>query len=122
MRVACVAGVMINVDELLAIGDARACVAEAFEAGAIGGDDAIKFLAAFRLLKEVVGIEEGKFLGHRILVPDGDLFSLVFDREGEAELGTDAIAIRPDVAEDAESAVAADFFDDPVDDFGVALH
>ncbi len=46
----------------------------------------------------------------------------IFQREGEAELGADAIAIGPDVADDAEGFMLADFFDDPVDDFGMTLH
>lgn len=122
MGVARVAGVMVNIDELLAIGDAGTDGPETFKARAIRGDDAVKFLAAFWLLEEAFGIEEGEFLGHRVLVPDGDFFPLAFESEGKAELGTDAIAIRPDMADDAKSAMVADFFEDPVDGFGVTLH
>src|SRR6201999_578732 len=55
-----VAGVMIDVDELLAVGHAGADRAEPLEARAIRGDDAVEFLAAFGFLKKAVGIEKGQ--------------------------------------------------------------
>ena len=122
MAIARVARVMIDVDELFAIRDARAHGAKTLEAGAIGGDDAVKFLTAFGFLVKAVGVEKGKFLGHAVLVPHGDFFARGFQREREAELGADAIAIRPDVADDAKGLVLADFFENAVDDFRVTLH
>ena len=122
MAIARVARVMIDVDELFAIRDARAHGAKTLETGAIGGDDAVKFLAAFGFLKKGIRIEEREFLRHAVFVPDGDFFALVFQREGEAELGADAIAIGPNVADDAKGLVLADFFENAVDDFRVTLH
>src|SRR6185503_14025908 len=100
MTITRVARVVIDVDELLAIRNQGADGAEALKARAIRGDDAVKFLAAFGFLKKGIRIEEREFLRHAVFVPDGDFLALIFQREGEAELGAHAIAIRPDVADD----------------------
>jgi len=113
---------MVDVDELLAVHHAGADGPEAFKAGAIGRDDTVEFVAVLRFLEKGIGIEEREFLRHAVFIPDGDFFALVFERERKPELGADAIAIGPDVADDAEGFMLADFFDDPVDDFGMILH
>ena len=93
---------MVNVDEHFPVGDALAGLAQPLEARAVGGDDAVEFLAALRLLKQAVGIEKFVFLRNGILVPADDFFAFVSQRQRQAELRADAIAVRPDVADDAK--------------------
>ena len=120
--VARVAFVMVNVDENFPVGDALAGLAEPLETRAVGGDDAVEFLAALRFLKQAVGVEKFVFLRDGILVPADDFFAFVLQRQREAELRADAVAVRPDVADDAKSFVLADDFENPVNDFGIAFH
>ena len=120
--VAGVADVVINVDENFAIADAFADLAEAVEAGAIGGDDAVEFFAVLRLVEQSFGIEKFVFLRDGVLVPDGDFFAGVAKGEGEGDLGANAIAIGAHVADDAKGAVFANDFEDAINDFWIRLH
>jgi hypothetical protein len=79
-------------------------------------------VAVFWFLKKMVMVEERKFLRHPILVPNGDFFSFALQRERQSELRANAITIRPDMADDAKSAMGADFFKNAVNDFRVTLH
>ncbi len=102
---------MVNVDENFPVGDALASFAEPLEARAIRRDDAVEFLAALRFLKQAVGVEKFVFLRNGILVPDRHFFALVPQRQRQAELRADAIAIRPDMADNAKCLVFADDFE-----------
>ena len=79
-------------------------------------------MAAPGFREQALGVKELEFLRHGILIPDGDFFAFVAQRQGEAELRADAIAVGPDMADDAKRAVGADGFDDAVNDFGILLH
>src|SRR5262249_34474289 len=120
--IARIAFVMINIDEQLSARDAFAGRAKPFEARAIGGDDTIKFLSAFWFLKQLAWIEEGVFLRHFILVPTGDLFALALQRERQSQLGTNAISIGPDVADDADRPALADRLNNAINNLRVRLH
>ena len=45
-----------------------------------------------------------------------DFLALVLQRQRQAELRADAIAVRPDMADDANGPAVADGFDDAVND------
>ena len=76
------------------------------------------FRAAFRLLEQAVGIHEFIFLRNGVLVPAADFFAFVSQRQREAELRADAIAVGPDVADDAKGFALADDLKNPVNDLG----
>ena len=103
-------------------GDALADRAQALEAGAVGGDHAVEFQAALRLLEQAVGVEKLVFLRDGILVPADDLLAFVLQRQRQAELRADAIAVRPDVADDAKGLALADGVEDAVNDFRMTFH
>src|SRR5213594_1230072 len=117
--VARVAGVMVDIDEDLPVLDALPGLAEPLEAGAIRGNHAVECATWLRGVEEAVRVEEGQLAGHRILVPNGDGLAGVLEGEGQAELGTDAIPIGPDVADDADGVAVANRLHDSLDD---ALH
>jgi hypothetical protein len=119
---ASVAGMVIDVDEEPAFFDAGARGAEAVETGGIGGDDAIEDASGPGALDEVIGVEEGEFMGDGVLVPDDDILIFRLEGEAEAELGADAIAVWADVTDDAEGAALADGIEDSGDDLGLGLH
>src|SRR5665213_3090809 len=120
--IARVAFVMVNVDENFPVADAFANLAEPLEAGAVGGDDAVEFFAALRFFNQPVAGEKFIFQRDGVLVPDGDVFAFVLQRERQSELRTDAVAVRPDMADDAKGLVFADDFENPVYDFGIIFH
>ena len=60
------------------------------------------FWPRLRLLKIAVRVEEAVFLRHGVLVPAHDLLAFGAQGEREAELGADAIAVGPHVADDAD--------------------
>ena len=64
------------------------------------------FWPRLRFLEQAVGVEKFVFLRDGILVPAGDFFPFVLQGQREAELRADAIAIGPDVADNAKSFVA----------------
>ena len=122
ITVARVALVMVNIDERFSSGNERAGFAEALEAGAIRGNDTVEFQTVPRLLEIAIAIEKPVFLRHPVLVPARNLFALGPQRQGQAELRADAIAVGPDMAQDANGPAGADGFEDSVNDFRVALH
>src|SRR5439155_16583728 len=105
--VAGVAFVMVDVDQEAAPGDARTDLSQAVETGGVRGDNAVKFMARFGLLKKAVGIEEVVFFREPVLVPTQDLLAFPEQRQGEAELRADAIAVGADVTDDTERAALA---------------
>ena len=58
----------------------------------------------------------------RIFVPANDFFAFVLQGERQAELRADAIAIGPDVADDAKRPALANAFEDAINDFRMRLH
>ena len=113
---------MIYIDENFSIADAIAHLAQTLKTGAIGGHNTIKLLTRLRLLPVPVAIEKFIFIRDAILVPDGDLFSLVAQGEGQGELRTDAITVGPDVAHDAKGLMLPEDLEDPVNNLWMDLH
>src|ERR1017187_328992 len=113
---------MVNVDENFPVRDALADLSQALKARAIGGDDTVEFPAGFRLLKQSGGVEKFVFLRKEILVPADDFFAFVLERQREAELRTHAIAVGPEVADDAKGFAFADDIEHPINDFRITFH
>jgi len=122
ISIARVAFVVIDVDEELAVGNAGTDFPKPLEAGGVSGDDAIEFLAAFWLLERMVAVEEFIFLRVAIFVPAKNLFAFVAQGEAESKLRANAIAIRPDMAHDANGPALANAVEDAINDFRVRLH
>jgi hypothetical protein len=94
---------MVNVDEQFPPGDARPHpFAQALQTCGVGGDDAVELQIRFGLFDQPVQIEEAVLLRDWILVPARDLLAFAPKRERQGELRADAIAIGPDVADDAQ--------------------
>ncbi len=117
-----VAGVMVDVDESPALRDAFAHGAQPLEAGGIGRNHAIKFLARLGPLKPAVRIEERVFARHGILVPANDLLALRLERERQPQLRPNAIAVRPHMTHDADGVALAENFQDAVNYFETVNH
>jgi hypothetical protein len=113
---------MVYVDENFPLGNALAGLPEPLKAGAVGGNDTVKFQAALRLLEQAVGIKKFVLLRDGILVPANDLFALVLQHQRQPKLGANAIAIRPDVSDNAKGFVLADDFENAIYDFRVTVH
>src|SRR5688572_5502026 len=113
---------MVNVDERLAAGDERTHSAESLETGAVGGDDAVKFHPRFWLLDDTVPIEEAVFLWDQVLIPADGFFALIAEREGQTQLRADAVAVGPDVADDANRATFANGVENALDYFRILFH
>jgi hypothetical protein len=113
---------MVNVDEDLPVRDALAGLSQALEARAIGGDDTVEFHPGLRLLHETVAVEELVLLRQAVLVPANDLLAFVPEDQREAELRTRAIAVGPEVADNAKRFVFADDFEDAIKDFWITFH
>src|SRR5688572_1722674 len=109
---------MVDVDEHLSLTDAITHLAEALEAGAVSGDDAVEFPAWGGEFEELLRVEKVELGRHGILVPAGHLLAFVFQRQREAELGTDAIAIRTNVADDTDRLAVANGLNDFLNDAG----
>jgi hypothetical protein len=75
-----------------------------------------------RLLEQSVGIEKFIFLRDGILVPANDLFALALQHERQSKLGADAVAIGPDMPDNAKGFVLADDCKNAVNDFRVTFH
>src|SRR5690349_24996388 len=105
---------MVDIDEQLAIGNARPDGAKSFETRRVGRNDAVKLHSALRLLNNLRRIQKFVFLWHGVFVPAPDFFAFVFQGHREAELRPDTISVGPDVADDAKGLALADTFDDPV--------
>jgi len=108
--------VVIDVDQKLSLLDAAANHTEALETGAVSGDDAIELAAGLGRLEPVLGIKEGQLARNRVLVPTNDFLLLVLQRDGQAQLRANAVAIRPDMAHDTNGFARADAFKDPQND------
>jgi hypothetical protein len=122
VAIARVAFVMVNVDENFPVRDMFADPAKTLEARAIGGDDTVEFHPGLWLLKQSVGVEKFVFLRKGILVPTDDFFAFVLERQREAELRTHAIAVGPDVADDAKGFAFAEDVEDAINDFRITFH
>jgi hypothetical protein len=113
---------MVDVDEHFAVGDAFAGAAQALEARTIGGDDAIEFAAAARFLEQTLRIKKSVFLRDRIFVPTNDPLAFIAQRMSEAQLRADAIAVGPDMADNADRFAPAENFENSVNDLGITFH
>jgi hypothetical protein len=122
IAVARVAFVMVNVDENFPMADTSAEPAQALEACAIGGDDAVKFHSALRLLEQSIPIEELVFLRNGIFIPAINFFPFIFERQRQTQLRSDTVAIRPDVPNNANRFAFADDIKNLVDNFWVTFH
>ena len=87
----------------------------------VGRDYAVEVQSLFRFLQDAVRIEELVFLRHDVLVPANDFFAFIAQRQGEAKLGADAIAIGPNVADDAKGATVANAVEDAIDELGIGF-
>ena len=117
-----VARVMINVDQHLAVGDVLAHGSQPFVAGRVGGDHRVKRPPRPGLFEDLVRIEKAQFRRHRILVPANDILAAVDQGQGQTELGADAVAVRSQMADDADALQGPDGVDDPADDLRRRLH
>src|SRR5262245_6475784 len=122
VAIARVAGVVVNVDQQFPVLNAFAHFAQPLETRAVCGNHAVEPQSRGRGLKQLVRVEKGEFLRHVVFVPTDDLLALFPQREGKAQLRTDAVSIRPDVTGDTKGPAAADSFEDAVDDLGVGFH
>ena len=113
---------MVNVEELLPLGNVFAYRPESFEAGAVSGDDEIKLLTMPGFLDVAVRIEKLIFLRQGILIPADDFLALSAQGEHEAELGTGTVTVGPHVADDANGARGPDGFEDADNNLRVAFH
>ena len=74
---------VVDVDEQLAVGRRSAPDrAQAFEAGAVGGDHAVESLPALGLLETAVRVEETRILRECVFVPADDLLAFVLRAPG----------------------------------------
>ena len=117
-----VALVMVNVDEQLPLLDEISDGAEAFVAGAIGGDDEIERFAGLGFLKISFGIEKSVFRGNGILIPTDNLLSFCAESECESELRADAIAVGSHVADDADGLRFTNGFQNTIQDLRAVFH
>ncbi len=122
IAVARVAQVMVDVDEAFAPGNGRPGDTQALEGGAIGGDNQIKLVAVGGLLEDVMRIQKRVFLRHHIFVPTNHVLSLLAQRQREADLGADAIAVGPDMAGDTNRLAGGYRLEDAIDDLGSGFH
>jgi hypothetical protein len=114
--------VVVNVDENFPLRNASAGLAQPLEAGAVYGNDTIEFETTPRLLEQSVGVQKFVFLRDRVLVPANDFFAFVLQRQRQPELRADAIAIGPDMADDADGFAPANGVENAVNDFRVTFH
>ena len=112
---------MVDVDEELAVLNAFADFAQPLEAGAVGGDDAVELLAASGFLQKSVGIQKAQLVGKRSSFQQATFLPWFLQGEGQAELGADAIAIGPDMADDANGLAVANAVENAIDDFRAGI-
>jgi len=122
VRVPGVALMMVDVDEHLPIVDAWPNGSQPLKAGGIGSNNAVETLTPLGLLDDMIRIQKPVFLRATIFVPTNNLLTLGAQGQGKTQLGTNAVAVRTDMAYDAESPAIANAVDDTVDDFGMGLH
>src|SRR6185369_9916780 len=108
---------MVDLDEEFAVLNAFADLAQPLEAGAVGGNDAIKMAIAPGWLQKFFRVQKSQLVGKRILVPADHLLALVFQGHGQCEFGADAIAVGPDMAGDADGLAVPNAREDAFDDF-----
>jgi hypothetical protein len=113
---------MVNVDENFPMADAPADLAQTLETRAVGGDDAVEFHAAFRLLEQSILTEEFVFLREWIFIPAKNLFAFALERQCKTELRADTIPIGPDVSKNANRFAFADDVKNPINDFWITFH
>jgi hypothetical protein len=113
---------MVNVDENFPVRDVLADPAKTLKARAIGGDDTVEFHPGLWLLHKAVPVEKLVFLRQAVLIPANDFFAFVLERQREAELRTHAIAVGPDVADDAKGFAFADRVQNAINDFRITFH
>ena len=70
----------------------------------------------------MVGIQELVFLRDGIFVPARDFFAFVFERQSQAELRPNAIAVRTDMPDHANGLAIPNGFNYPMDDFRLRNH
>jgi len=75
---------MINVDQNLAVSDARADFAQPFKTCRVGRNNAIEFVSGLRFLKSVVRVQELVFLRIAILIPTERLLALISERQRQS--------------------------------------
>jgi hypothetical protein len=113
---------MVDIDETLAMEDARTDFAQALKTGGVGGNDAIKLQPRFRFLDDVVRVEKLVFLRDTIFVPADNFLAFVLQRESQSELGADAIAVGPDMAHNAKGFALPNILKDSVYNLRVGFH
>jgi hypothetical protein len=114
--------VVIDVYQHAALPDAVTNLAETLVAGGIHGHHAVELHAAARRADETAGVKERVLGRHGILVPAHHLLPQFAQGQGDGKLGADAVAIRPDVADDAEGAAAFDGLKNTLKGFGGHFH
>ena len=113
---------VVDVDQHFAVLGGFANFAEPFETGGVRRNDTVEPPAGRRRLDQILRVEERELLRHAVFVPADDSFALALERERQAELGADAIAVRTNVARDANGFAPGDAFKNPVDDPGMGFH
>ena len=113
---------MVDVDEEPPILDTMGDFTEALEARAIGRDHAVKFLSPPWRFQQLARIEECQFVGHGVLIPADDAFILREQGQRQTQLRTDTVAVRADVAGDADALAAVDRFEEAIHNLGVGFH
>src|SRR5712692_6692299 len=114
--VARVAGVVIDVDKQLSVLNVFPRLAEPLEAGAIRGNHTVKFASGPGRLINLVRVQKGQLGRQRVLVPANDLLFLVLQGQRQAQLRTNAVPVRPHVADDTEGLALANPVEDALDD------
>src|SRR6266571_6517371 len=114
--VARVAGVMVDVDEPLSVLNVIPRFAEPLEAGAIGGNHAVKSASGPGRLIYLLRVQKGQLGWQGVLVPANDFFALVLQGQRQAQLRTNAVPVRPDVADDTDGMTLANPVEDALDD------
>ena len=77
---------MVNIDKNFPAADAGNHFAKTFNTRAIGGNDAVKFHAGARFLEQAILVEKAIFVGNGVLIPANHFFTLILQRQGQAEL------------------------------------
>src|SRR5262245_22953539 len=107
---------MVDVDQQIAILNALLGVAEPLQASGVQRNDAVEVLPVAWLFDKLISIEEDQLSRHIVIVPTRDFLTLVSQREGERELGTDAIPVWPDVSHDANGFAFPNALEDAAND------
>src|SRR5690348_3712775 len=117
-----VAFVVVDVDETVPPGNTGPHLAQSLETGGVGRNDAVELQPRLGLLNDMIRVEEFIFLRDGVLVPAHHLLALVLERQAQAQLRTDAIAIGTDVADDAEGFAFSNLIDNSIHDGKARFH